>query len=69
MLRNADNGVSFVTGCPYKKLTEGNVDDRLKTSDDRCLLLDFLITELLAARILSVKKPKDNIELTLVCIL
>ncbi|XP_014282273.1 protein FAM98B [Halyomorpha halys] len=53
-------------GCSYKTLTEGNVGDRLKTSNDRYLLLEFLISEVLAARITSAKKPSgNNIELTL----
>ncbi|KAK9510079.1 hypothetical protein O3M35_004940 [Rhynocoris fuscipes] len=51
-------------GCEYKSLTEGNVANRLKTTNDRLKLLDFLITELLAARILSAKKPTTtNVEL------
>ncbi|KAJ8981702.1 hypothetical protein NQ317_003423 [Molorchus minor] len=51
--------------CPYTSLTHGLVSDRLQNVSDRLLLLDYLITELMTARILQEKKPEKNIELKL----
>ncbi|KAG5869675.1 hypothetical protein JTB14_035601 [Gonioctena quinquepunctata] len=51
--------------CPYKSLTHGHVSDRLQNVSDRLLLLDYLLTELMGARILSEKKPEKKIELKL----
>lgn len=56
----------YFLGCEYKSLTEGKVGERLQSTNDRLKLLDFLITELLAARILSAKKPSTNVELCIV---
>ncbi|XP_057657956.1 protein FAM98B isoform X1 [Diorhabda carinulata] len=52
-------------GCPYKVLIEGHVSDRLQNFSDRLLLLDYLLTELMGARILQEKKPGKKIELKL----
>ncbi|KAJ8922254.1 hypothetical protein NQ315_004191 [Exocentrus adspersus] len=51
--------------CPYTNLTHGLVSERLQTVSDRLLLLDYLITELMGARILQDKKPEKKIELKL----
>ncbi|KAJ8936859.1 hypothetical protein NQ318_012822 [Aromia moschata] len=51
--------------CPYTALTDGLVSDRLQNVSDRLLLLDYLITELMGARILQEKKPEKKIELKL----
>ncbi|CAH2018143.1 unnamed protein product [Acanthoscelides obtectus] len=51
--------------CPYSALTQGHVSDRLQNVGDRLLLLDYLITELMGARILQEKKPSKKIELKL----
>lgn len=56
----------YFLDCPYKCLTEGHVSDRLQHVSDRLLLLDYLLTELMGARILHEKKPSKKIELKLV---
>ena len=48
-------------------LTQGHISDRLQNVEHRLLLLDYLATELMAARILQEKKPDKKIELKLVC--
>lgn len=40
-------------GCQYGSLMEGNVNQRLQSREDRLLLLDFLLSELEAARMVS----------------
>ncbi|XP_075213317.1 protein FAM98A-like [Lycorma delicatula] len=54
-------------GCHYSCLTEGNVNERLHSRYNRLLLLDFLILELQAARMMVVVKPniKNHMEVTL----
>lgn len=56
----------FVAGCPYVALTQGHISDRLEKPADKLLLLDYLTTELMAARILREKRPEKKIELKLV---
>ncbi|XP_023244126.1 protein FAM98A-like [Centruroides sculpturatus] len=46
--------------CPYKSLTEGPVNQRLDNEQQRLLLLDYLCTELQAARIISVQKNEKK---------
>lgn len=52
--------------CPYQSLTQGHVSDRLQNVEDRELILDYLITELMIARMTQEKVPKNKIELKLV---
>ncbi|KAL1124809.1 hypothetical protein AAG570_001430 [Ranatra chinensis] len=53
-------------GCQYSCLTSGTTTERLQKQNDKLLLLDFLIRELQAARILSVQNPDENsLELTI----
>ncbi|KAL3276248.1 hypothetical protein HHI36_020964 [Cryptolaemus montrouzieri] len=52
--------------CPYKSLTQGHVSDRLQNLEDRQLLLDYLITELMTARIAQEKMPTKKMELKLI---
>ncbi|XP_064093639.1 protein FAM98A-like [Macrobrachium nipponense] len=47
-------------GCPHTQLTEGNVNQRLETVEQRLLLLDFLLAELMAARMISAAKPDQG---------
>ncbi|KAK9751594.1 Protein of unknown function (DUF2465) [Popillia japonica] len=47
-------------GCPYVSLTQGHISDRLSDTNATTLLLDYLITELMAARILYDTKPDTN---------
>ncbi|XP_068213147.1 protein FAM98A isoform X2 [Palaemon carinicauda] len=47
-------------GCPHTQLTEGNVNQRLETAEQRLLLLDFLLAELMAARMISAAKPDQG---------
>lgn len=53
-------------GCPYESMIQGHISERLSTTDEKLLLLDYLITELMAARMLREKVPEKNIELKLV---
>ena len=46
--------------CPYRTLLEGPIDERFKTIQNRLLLIDFLVTELQAARILASTKPESK---------
>lgn len=46
--------------CPYKSLTKGPITERLLLSADKKLLITYLITELEAAKIQAVKKPKKK---------
>nr|CAD7201876.1 unnamed protein product [Timema douglasi] len=47
-------------GCGYSCLLEGHMSERLHTRQNRVLLLDFLLTELEAARMVLVNKPELN---------
>ncbi|XP_064212361.1 protein FAM98A isoform X4 [Tribolium castaneum] len=70
-----EDSVSFVMevssflkelNCPYVALTQGHISDRLESHQDKLLLLDYLATELMAARVLQEKKPDKKFELKLV---
>lgn len=58
--------MKLVSGCPYDSLSQGHVSDRLATKEDRLLLLNYLISELMAARMFAQKVPEKKIELKLV---
>ena len=47
----------FSLGCPYTALTEGPISERLTPLANKLHLLDFLLTELQAARMTAVNKP------------
>ncbi|KAL4707113.1 hypothetical protein ACJJTC_011439 [Scirpophaga incertulas] len=47
-------------GCPYKSLVTGHMSSRLQTKEDCLLLLDYLISELMAARMVKVDQPKEK---------
>ena len=44
--------------CPYKLLTVGIIDERYKSYQNKLDLLDFLTSELQAAKIISINKPE-----------
>ncbi|XP_023344439.1 protein FAM98B [Eurytemora carolleeae] len=46
-------------GCPYRDLTEGDVSDRFNSSSSRGILLEFLCSELMAAKISISNKPQN----------
>lgn len=47
--------------CTYDVLVTGNINSRLQTVESRYILLEFLITELMSQKMLSVlKKPKEK---------
>lgn len=48
------------TDCPYKCLTDGPVEQRLSTREDKLILLTYLLTELQAARITAVDAAQLN---------
>jgi len=37
--------------CPYQKFYEGHLNSRLSKMEERCLLIDYLLGEVLTARI------------------
>ncbi|XP_047499847.1 protein FAM98A-like [Penaeus chinensis] len=47
-------------GCPHTQLTEGPVSQRLTSTETRLMLLDFLLAELMAARMLSSATPEQG---------
>ncbi|XP_022911066.1 protein FAM98A [Onthophagus taurus] len=50
-------------GCPYESLTHGHITDRLSNVNECKILLEYLITELMAARIIADNKPDETISL------
>lgn len=55
-------------GCTNKKLTTGNVNQRLANLDERVTLIEYLIVEVMTGVILECKKPENNkaVEITIV---
>lgn len=55
-------------GCVNQKLISGNLSQRLSNLDDRYVLFDYLISELMACKINQAKKPEDNksVQITIV---
>ncbi|XP_014211834.1 protein FAM98B isoform X2 [Copidosoma floridanum] len=47
-------------GCINVKLTTGNVNQRLANIDERLMLIEYLISELMACKISETKKEKDK---------
>ncbi|KAG6465490.1 hypothetical protein O3G_MSEX015184 [Manduca sexta] len=69
MMNDPDESSSFLLelssflkelGCPYKKLVTGHMSSRLQSKEDRLLLLDYLVSELMAARMVNVDCPKEK---------
>lgn len=67
-ISNADESSSFLLelssflkemNCPYQNLIQGNISQRLGSNEQRLTLLDFLSTELEAARMISINKPNQ----------
>ncbi|XP_025205668.1 protein FAM98A [Melanaphis sacchari] len=56
------------SGCSYNNLVAGNFEDRLNSDENKLLLLDYLIGELRASRILnaSTTNTKRNMQVTLI---
>lgn len=56
------------SGCSYNSLIAGHVDDRLNSDENKLLLLDYLIGELRASRIInaSTTKTKCNMQVTII---
>jgi len=50
-------------GCPHKQLIEGDVSERFTTEKSRLILLDFLLTELMASKMIACNKPKDTMNI------
>ncbi|KAG7167490.1 FAM98A-like [Homarus americanus] len=46
--------------CPHSQLTEGALSQRLSSAESRLLLLDFLLAELMAARMITSVKPDQG---------
>lgn len=66
---SADDSSSFLLelssflkelGCVNDKLMTGNVNQRLIDKQDKLVLIDFLISELMAAKILQFNEPQDK---------
>lgn len=56
------------SGCSYKSLTTGKLEDRLNSNDNKLLLLDYLIGELKASRIINANgnNKKKNMQVLLI---
>ncbi|KAJ8681773.1 hypothetical protein QAD02_017565 [Eretmocerus hayati] len=53
-------------GCVNKKLISGNVNQRLANVQERCVLIEYLIAELMASKIIESKRPEDKaVEITI----
>ena len=50
-------------GCPHSCLTQGAVGDRLADNRAKLVLLDYLLSELMAARMISNDKPKNSLNI------
>ncbi|XP_065161732.1 protein FAM98B [Atheta coriaria] len=50
-------------GCPYQTLSQGSMEDRLNSMDNKLLLLHYLLSKLLAARMQQHNKPDKKIKL------
>lgn len=50
-------------------LTEGHINERFLSEDNKILLLDYLLTELKSARMTHVAKPEDSMQVTIVRII
>lgn len=57
-------------GCINEKLMTGNVNQRLASESERAILIEFLVTELMASKLLEIKCPKEEkqLEVTIVSI-
>ena len=48
------------SGCPYRCLTDGPVEQRLSTKENKLILLNYLLSELQAARITAAGAARLN---------
>lgn len=55
-----------ISGCPYQTLSQGSMEDRLNSMDNKLLLLHYLLSKLLAARMQQHNKPDKKIKLKVV---
>ncbi|XP_055595799.1 protein FAM98B [Uranotaenia lowii] len=46
--------------CPYTSLTVGHVSDRLQTYESKMILLEYLVNELMAFKMIEALKPKEQ---------
>lgn len=56
----------IIPDCPHSQLTEGVVSQRLGDAESRLMLLDFLLAELMAARMISAAKPEQGMTVEMV---
>jgi hypothetical protein len=56
--------VIISAGCPYPDISEGPIYERLDNRKKRFHLLDYLLTELQAVRMIAINKPDQNPEAT-----
>lgn len=54
------SGLLKELGCPYSQFIAGPLTGRLQTRESRILLLDFLITELMAMKMILKSKPQED---------
>ncbi|KAM3968685.1 protein FAM98A [Aphomia sociella] len=69
MINDPDDSVTFLLelssflkelGCPYKALVIGHMSSRLQSKEDRLLLLDYMISELMSARMVATDSPNEK---------
>ena len=56
----------LLSGCPHAMLTEGSATDRLSSDTARLLLLQYLLVELMAARMTLTHHPQTGIKVKMV---
>lgn len=56
------NCIAFICDldCPYRCLTEGPVEQRLSCKENKLILLNYLLSEMQAARVLAARAPCLN---------
>lgn len=55
--------------CPFAAMISGPISQRLQTIETRYLLLEYLIAELMAIKMLHKLKPKEDVVIEIVCTL
>lgn len=74
-IKGSEDSVSFLLelssflkeiGCPYESLTQGHMSDRLNNDHDKILVVEFLVTELMSARMVAASNPEKTLELKIV---
>lgn len=52
--------------CPFECFISGPISNRLQTTESRILLLDYLLTELMAIKMIQKNMPKESLVIEIV---